>query len=124
MPTLAVIGSQWGDEGKGKITDYLAEDADLVVRYQGGANAGHTIKVGDEVIALHLLPSGIIREGVLSVIGNGLVIDCEELKKELEMLRRTGRSGKCYGSPTEPMSFCHTIVCWMGLRSGLEGLRE
>jgi adenylosuccinate synthase len=94
MPTLAVIGSQWGDEGKGKITDYLAEDADLVVRYQGGANAGHNIKVGNEVIALHLLPSGIIREGVLSVIGNGLVIDCEELKKELEMLRRTGRSGE------------------------------
>jgi adenylosuccinate synthase len=92
MPTLAVIGSQWGDEGKGKITDYLAEDADLVVRYQGGANAGHTIKVGDEVIALHLLPSGIIREGVLSVIGNGLVIDCEQLKKELEMVRKTGRN--------------------------------
>lgn len=93
MPTLAIIGSQWGDEGKGKITDYLAEGADLVVRYQGGANAGHTIKVGDEVFALHLLPSGIIREGVLSVIGNGLVIDCEGLKGELEAIRKTGRSG-------------------------------
>ncbi len=93
MPTLAVIGSQWGDEGKGKITDYLAEDADLVVRYQGGANAGHTIKVGNEVFALHLLPSGIIREGVLSVIGNGLVIDCEGLKTELEAIRKTGRTG-------------------------------
>lgn len=92
MPTLAVIGSQWGDEGKGKITDYLAEDADLVVRCQGGANAGHTIKVGNEVFALHLLPSGIIRENVLSVIGNGLVIDCEELRSELDMLRRTGRT--------------------------------
>jgi adenylosuccinate synthase len=93
MPTLAIIGSQWGDEGKGKITDYLAEDADLVVRYQGGANAGHTIKVGNEVFALHLLPSGIIREGVLSVIGNGLVIDCEGLRTELEAIRKTGRSG-------------------------------
>lgn len=93
MPTLAVIGSQWGDEGKGKITDYLAEDADLVVRYQGGANAGHTIKVGNEVFALHLLPSGIIREGVLSVIGNGVVVDCDELRTELEMLRKTGRTG-------------------------------
>jgi adenylosuccinate synthase len=93
MPTLAIIGSQWGDEGKGKITDYLAEDADLVVRYQGGANAGHTIKVGDEVFALHLLPSGIIREGVLSVIGNGLVIDCEGLRTELEAIRKTGRTG-------------------------------
>ncbi|WP_019177117.1 adenylosuccinate synthase [Methanomassiliicoccus luminyensis] len=94
MPTLAVIGSQWGDEGKGKITDYLAEDADLVVRYQGGANAGHTIKVGEEVFALHLLPSGIIRENVISVVGNGLVIDCDELEVELEALRKTGRSGK------------------------------
>jgi adenylosuccinate synthase len=94
MPTLAVIGSQWGDEGKGKITDYLAEDADLVVRYQGGANAGHTIKVGNEVFALHLLPSGIIREGVLSVIGNGVVVDCDELRTELEMLRKTGRTGE------------------------------
>jgi adenylosuccinate synthase len=93
MPTLAVIGSQWGDEGKGKITDYLAEDADLVVRYQGGANAGHTIKVGSEVFALHLLPSGIIREEVLSVIGNGLVIDCEGLRTELEAIRKTGRTG-------------------------------
>lgn len=93
MPTLAVIGSQWGDEGKGKITDYLAEDADLVVRYQGGANAGHTIKVGSEVFALHLLPSGIIREGVLSVIGNGVVVDCDELRTELEMLHKTGRTG-------------------------------
>jgi adenylosuccinate synthase len=93
MPTLAVIGSQWGDEGKGKITDYLAEDADMVVRYQGGANAGHTIKVGDEVFALHILPSGIIREGVTSVIGNGVVIDCEELLVEMEAIRKTGRSG-------------------------------
>lgn len=94
MPTLAVIGSQWGDEGKGKITDYLAEDADMVVRFQGGANAGHTIKVGEEVFALHILPSGIIREGVTSVIGNGVVIDCEELLGELDAIKRSGRSGK------------------------------
>ncbi|NLI74096.1 MAG: adenylosuccinate synthase [Euryarchaeota archaeon] len=83
---------QWGDEGKGKITDYLAEGADMVVRYQGGANAGHTIKVGDEVIALHLLPSGMVRPGVISVIGNGVVIDPETMKKEIEGLVRTGRS--------------------------------
>lgn len=93
MPTLAVIGSQWGDEGKGKITDYLAEDADMVVRFQGGANAGHTIKVGEEVFALHILPSGIIREGMISVIGNGVVIDCEELLAELDAIKKTGRSG-------------------------------
>lgn len=83
---------QWGDEGKGKITDYLAEGADMVVRYQGGANAGHTIKVGDEVIALHLLPSGMVRSGVTSVIGNGVVVDCEAMGKEIEGLIRTGRS--------------------------------
>jgi adenylosuccinate synthase len=94
MPTLAVIGSQWGDEGKGKITDYLAEDADMVVRYQGGANAGHTIKVGNEVFALHLLPSGIIRDSVLSVIGNGLVIDCEELQTEIGAIKKTGRTAE------------------------------
>jgi adenylosuccinate synthase len=92
LPTLAIIGMQWGDEGKGKITDYLAEGADMVVRYQGGANAGHTIKVGDEVIALHLLPSGMVRSGVTSVIANGVVVDCEAMGKEIEGLRRTGRS--------------------------------
>lgn len=92
MPTLAVIGTQWGDEGKGKITDYLAEDADMVVRYQGGANAGHTIKVGDEVFALHLLPSGVIRSGVTSVIGNGLVVDIEQLQKEVDGLKASGRT--------------------------------
>ncbi|HOL08360.1 MAG TPA: adenylosuccinate synthetase, partial [Methanomassiliicoccaceae archaeon] len=92
LPTLAIIGTQWGDEGKGKITDYLAEGADMVVRYQGGANAGHTIKVGDEVIALHLLPSGMVRPGVISVIGNGVVVDCEAMGKEIEGLVRSGRS--------------------------------
>ncbi|NLK25557.1 MAG: adenylosuccinate synthase [Euryarchaeota archaeon] len=92
MPTLAIIGTQWGDEGKGKITDYLAEGADMVVRFQGGANAGHTIKIGEEVIALHLLPSGMVRPDVISVIGNGVVIDCEEMGKEIEGLKRSGRA--------------------------------
>ena len=92
LPTLAIIGTQWGDEGKGKITDYLAEGADMVVRFQGGANAGHTIKIGEEVIALHLLPSGMVRPDVISVIGNGVVIDCEEMGKEIEGLKRSGRA--------------------------------
>ena len=61
MPTVAIIGAQWGDEGKGKITDYLAEQADAVVRFQGGNNAGHTIVIGDSVFKLHLLPSGVLR---------------------------------------------------------------
>lgn len=92
MSTLAVVGTQWGDEGKGKITDYLAEDAELVVRYQGGANAGHTVEIGNEVIALHLLPSGILRPNVVNVIGNGVVLDLEALEKEVDMVRSTGRS--------------------------------
>ncbi len=92
MSTLAVIGTQWGDEGKGKITDYLAEDADMVVRFQGGANAGHTIEIGTEVFALHLLPSGILRPGILNVIGNGVVVDIDALEEEMAKVRASGRS--------------------------------
>jgi adenylosuccinate synthase len=92
LSTLAVIGTQWGDEGKGKITDYLAEDAEMVVRYQGGANAGHTIEIGSEVFALHLLPSGILRPGVISVIGNGVVLDPESLEEEISKVVASGRS--------------------------------
>jgi len=90
--TIAIIGTQWGDEGKGKITDYIAEEADMVVRYQGGNNAGHTIKVGDQVFALHLLPSGILRDGIINVIGNGVVIDPEELLKEMEAVKAKGHN--------------------------------
>lgn len=92
MPTLAIIGTQWGDEGKGKITDYLAENADLVVRFQGGTNAGHTIGIGDEVFKLHLLPSGILRKGAIAVIGNGVVVDPEELMEEIRAVEESGRS--------------------------------
>jgi adenylosuccinate synthase len=92
LPTLAIIGSQWGDEGKGKITDYLAEDADLVVRFQGGTNAGHTIGIENEVFKLHLLPSGILRRGMISVIGNGVVLDPEELLDEIKTIEASGRT--------------------------------
>jgi adenylosuccinate synthase len=92
LSTLAVIGTQWGDEGKGKITDYLAQDADMVVRYQGGANAGHTIEIGEEVFALHLLPSGILRPGIINVIGNGVVVDLEALDEEMAKVKASGRS--------------------------------
>ncbi len=83
MPSKVILGTQWGDEGKGKFTDLLAEEADLVVRFQGGNNAGHTIVIGEKVFKLHLVPSGILRSDVTSVIGNGLVIDPEILAKEL-----------------------------------------
>ncbi|MBE6526247.1 MAG: adenylosuccinate synthase [Thermoplasmata archaeon] len=92
MPSLAVIGSQWGDEGKGKIIDYLDEDADMIVRFQGGNNAGHTIVVGDTVFKLHGLPSGVVRPGKLAVIGNGCVMNIEELLEEIEQVEQAGGS--------------------------------
>src|SRR5436190_15429620 len=88
MPGLVVIGAQWGDEGKGKVTDLLAERADAVVRFQGGNNAGHTIMRDGETFKLHLMPSGILHRGTLCVIGNGVVIDPRVLTEELDELRR------------------------------------
>ncbi|MEW5762426.1 MAG: adenylosuccinate synthase [Bacillota bacterium] len=90
MPAVVLVGAQWGDEGKGKITDYLAADADFVVRYQGGNNAGHTVVVGDEVFRLHLIPSGILYPEKTCVIGNGVVIDPAVLIKELDTLAARG----------------------------------
>lgn len=86
MPATVVVGTQWGDEGKGKLTDLLAQQVSLVVRYQGGHNAGHTIVVGDEHFALQLVPSGILYDGVVPVIGNGVVVDPSALLRELDML--------------------------------------
>jgi adenylosuccinate synthase len=94
MPSLVVIGSQWGDEGKGKIVDFLANEAHVVVRFQGGNNAGHSVKVGEELFALHHVPSGILRPGKIAVIGNGVVIDPGVLLKELEDLESRGVSVK------------------------------
>jgi adenylosuccinate synthase len=85
-----VVGLQWGDEGKGKVVDILAEDCDIVVRYGGGANAGHTVVIGDERFALHLLPSGAVREGVDCVIANAVVVDPEVLIKEIDGLAARG----------------------------------
>src|ERR671937_1535207 len=88
MPGRVVIGAQWGDEGKGKVTDLLAERADAVVRFQGGNNAGHTIMRDGETFKLHLIPSGILHRRTLCVIGNGVVIDPRVLTEELDGLRR------------------------------------
>jgi adenylosuccinate synthase len=90
MPGLVIIGAQWGDEGKGKVTDLLAEQAELVVRFQGGNNAGHTIVRGDDEYKLHLIPSGILHPGTTCVIGNGVVVDPKVLTDELEGLKRRG----------------------------------
>src|SRR5271169_7160223 len=85
MANVTVIGAQWGDEGKGKIVDWLSQRADVVVRFQGGHNAGHTLVINGNEFRLSLLPSGVVREGKLSIIGNGVVVDpwhfLEEVKK-------------------------------------------
>ena len=90
MPAIVLVGAQWGDEGKGKATDLLGGSVDYVVRYQGGNNAGHTVVIGDEKYALHLLPSGILTPGVVPVIGNGVVVDPGVLLHEIEGLKERG----------------------------------
>lgn len=90
MANVAVIGSQWGDEGKGKIVDWLSSRADVVVRFQGGHNAGHTLVIDGKVYKLHLLPSGIVREGKLSIIGSGVVIDPWALMEEIKNIKAQG----------------------------------
>ena len=86
MPNVTVVGAQWGDEGKGKIVDWLSEKADLVVRFQGGHNAGHTLVIDGNVFKLSLLPSGIVRKNTVVLIGNGVVVDPFHLIKEIKQL--------------------------------------
>ena len=83
MKVDILLGLQWGDEGKGKIVDYLADKYDIVCRFQGGPNAGHTIKIQDRKFVLHTIPSGIFRQNIINVIGNGVVIDPITLEKEI-----------------------------------------
>ena len=90
MPAVVGVGVQWGDEGKGKVVDILAEHADIVVRYQGGNNAGHTLVVGDQKTVLHQVPSGVLHEGKICVIGNGVVVDPAALLEEIDKLRSRG----------------------------------
>ena len=92
MSSIVVVGTQWGDEGKGKITDFLAEQADVIARFSGGNNAGHTIQFGGETYKLHLVPSGIFYKDKLAVIGNGVVVDPVALLKELDALNERGVS--------------------------------
>ena len=90
MANVVVVGAQWGDEGKGKIVDWLSERADVVVRFQGGHNAGHTLVIDGQTFKLSLLPSGIVRPGKLSVIGNGVVLDPWALLREIEDVTARG----------------------------------
>ena len=92
MANVAVIGAQWGDEGKGKIVDWLSERAEVVVRFQGGHNAGHTLVIGNQTYKLALLPSGVVRPGKLSIIGNGVVIDPWHFLEEVRKVNEQGLS--------------------------------
>jgi hypothetical protein len=105
MANVIVVGTQWGDEGKGKVVDILSQWFDAVARYQGGNNAGHTVVVGEEKIVLHLVPSGVLRRGKICVLGNGVVIDLEALIHEMDQLERLqvrleGTRGPTWCSPT------------------------
>lgn len=90
MPLVVIVGCQWGDEGKGKVIDFLAHDADIVARYQGGNNAGHTVIVEGKKIILHLIPSGILHDGIKCVIGNGVVVDPAALVQEIKKIEEAG----------------------------------
>ena len=90
MANCAIVGINWGDEGKGRMVDYLTSHYDVVVRYQGGGNAGHTVVNDKGTFALHLLPSGIFREGVVNILGNGVALDCENLLNEMNIIRNAG----------------------------------
>lgn len=94
MPGLVVFGAQWGDEGKGRFVDYLAKDADMVIRYQGGNNAGHTVVTGGTQYKLHLIPSGVLYDEKPCIIGNGVVIDPKSLLEEIQTLRSQGLAVK------------------------------
>ena len=90
MSNVTVVGAQWGDEGKGKIVDWLSEKADVIVRFQGGHNAGHTLVVDGTTYKLKLLPSGIVRKNKISIIGNGVVIDPWALLDEIKQIEKLG----------------------------------
>ena len=112
MSTTVTVGMQWVDEGKGKIIDFLAEKADVVVRYQGGHNAGHTIVVGKEKFALQLLPSGIMRSNVIPIIANGVVLEPSVLIAEIDSIQTRGISCERLGiSPAAHLIFpYHTTL--------------
>ena len=118
MPNTVLIGAQWGDEGKGKIIDVLAENVDIVVRFQGGNNAGHTVKIGDEKYVLHLIPSGILRDNQHCVIGNGLVVNPLALLDEIAEVESAGKSvtGRLFISDRAHVVFPY--------HSAIDGARE
>ena len=119
MTNVVVVGSQWGDEGKGKIVDWLSERADIVVRFQGGHNAGHTLVIDGKVYKLSLLPSGVVRPGKLSVIGNGVVIDPHALVGEIDKLAEQGLT-----ITPESLRIADNATLILSLHRELDGIRE
>ena len=119
MANVAVIGAQWGDEGKGKIVDWLSERAEVVVRFQGGHNAGHTLVIGNQVYKLALLPSGVVREGKLSIIGNGVVIDPWHFLEEVKKVNAQGLS-----VTAKSLKIANHAVLILPLHRDLDGWRE
>src|SRR3990167_8442124 len=119
MANVAVIGAQWGDEGKGKIVDWLSERAEVVVRFQGGHNAGHTLVIGNQTYKLALLPSGVVREGKLSIIGNGVVIDPWHFLEEVRKVTEQGLSV----TPASLKIANHAVLI-LPLHRDLDGWRE
>jgi adenylosuccinate synthase len=119
MANVVVVGSQWGDEGKGKIVDWLSEQADVVVRFQGGHNAGHTLVINGTTYKLSLLPSGVVRSGKLSVIGNGVVLDPQALIEEIERLRTQG-----VNVTPESLRIAENVALILPLHRELENVRE
>jgi adenylosuccinate synthase len=119
MANVVVVGAQWGDEGKGKIVDWLSEQADVVVRFQGGHNAGHTLVIGGTVYKLSLLPSGVVRPGKLSVIGNGVVLDPHALADEVARLGEQGVT-----ITRDNLRVAENVVLILSLHRELDALRE
>jgi adenylosuccinate synthase len=119
MANVAVIGAQWGDEGKGKIVDWLSERAEVVVRFQGGHNAGHTLVIGNQTYKLALLPSGVVRKGKLSIIGNGVVIDPWHFLEEVKKV-----SGQGVSVTPESLKIANHAVLILPLHRDLDGWRE
>jgi len=119
MPNVAVIGSQWGDEGKGKIVDWLSEKADIIVRFQGGHNAGHTLVVNNVTYKLKLLPSGIVRKNKISIIGNGVVIDPWALLDEIKQVEKQGIK-----ITSKNLYIAENATLILPLHKELDGIRE
>src|SRR5260370_4390276 len=119
MANVVVVGAQWGDEGKGKIVDWLSEQADIVVRFQGGHNAGHTLVISGETYKLALLPSGVLRPSKLAVIGNGVVVDPQAFLDEIAKLR-----GQGVAISPENLRVAENVTLILPLHRELDALRE